>query len=60
MPVSLLAIQDRIADQLCSDEVDLVIAHEVLDSISAIVDLAELDEERDQVEKLLIFRIIIP
>ena len=60
LSVSLLAIQDRLADHLCSYEVDLVIAYEVLDSISAIVDLAELDEQRDQVEKLLIFRIVIP
>ena len=60
LPISLLPIQDRIAHHLCSQEIDLVVADEVLDGFSAIVDLAELDEQRDQVEKLLIFNIIVP
>lgn len=60
LPLSFLPVQNGVAHHLGAEEVNSVIAHEVLDGVAAVVDLAELDEERDQVEELLVLHVIVP
>ena len=60
LPLSILPVQDGIADHFSTKEVHGVVADKVLDGFPAIVDLTKLDKEWDQVDKLLIFYIIVP
>ena len=60
LPFALLPVQNRVAHHLGAEEVNGVVAHEVLDGVAAVVDLAELDEERDQVEELLVLHVVVP
>ena len=50
LPFALLPVEYSVTHHLGPEEVDGVVAYEVLDGVSAIVDLAELNEEWDQVE----------
>ena len=60
LPFTLLPVENGVAHHLGAEEVNGVVAHEVLDGVAAVVDLAELDEERDQVEELLVLHVIVP
>lgn len=60
LPVALLPVENSVAHHLGAEEVNGVVAHEVLDGVAAVVDLAELNEERDQVEELLVLDVVVP
>ena len=60
LPFSLLTLDDRVAHHLRSQKVDVVVANKVLDGFTAVVNLTQLNEERNQVEQLLVFHIVVP
>lgn len=60
LPLPFLPVEDGVAHHFGPEEVHRVVAHEVLDCLPAVLDLAELNEERDQVEQLLVLRVVVP
>jgi hypothetical protein len=58
--VSLLLFKESVANLFGQIKIDSVILDKTSQSLPAIVDLAELDEQRDQVVELPILGVIIP
>ena len=60
LPISFLLVQKRVVDLLGQVEVHGVVLYESRDSLSAVVNLTQLDEHRNEVEQLPVVGVIVP
>ena len=58
--LSVLSVNEDVADLFGELEIDHVVLNESLDGVSAVVDLGQLNEQRDQVVQLPVLRVIVP
>ena len=58
--LAVLPVDQDVTDLLGQIEVNRVVLDESLDRVSAVIDLTQLDEERNQIIELTVLRIIIP
>ena len=58
--VPFLFFEQSVADLFGQVEIDSIVLNKTSQSLSAIVDLAKLDEQRDQVIQLTVLGVIVP